>query len=228
MTTKRESNPVPALRTKGLREYHSYDGWLKAVKRINPKASMGTSRGLVQAEGIGIWNGQQGFILPSFDRMKIGGAVARVPKHKRMVNPANSPALGMSKKAYVNRKSQITKSKPDPRLKKRRNYAYLMAQRGFKGAFPNPLGESKWQWVDYDVWGNEADGYEVNQPFRTTHKIALKDDAKLTDMLKALRASGVLGGKATSKSVAMEDHKDVIYFTATEDGYPLGELRKID
>ena len=145
----------------------------------------------------------------------------------RFENPAQSPALGMSKAAYINRKSQITKKKPAPRLKKRRNYAYLMAQRGFAGAFPNPIGESEWQWVDYDVRGNAKEGYKVNQAFRTKHKVMLKDNVKLTDMLKALRASGVLGSKATSKSVAMEHHDEVIYFTATEDGYPLGELREI-
>jgi hypothetical protein len=189
-----------------------------------------TDEYMVELRAYGVHRPQADYFTDDLDDAKATARsmVKRVIAMKRQENPAQSPALGMSKKAYVNRKSQITKAKPDPRLKKRRNYAYLMAQRGFKGAFPNPLGESKWQWVDYDVWGNAEDGYNVNQEFRTTHKVMLKDDAKLADMLKALRTSGVLGSKATTKSVRMFDEEGVILFYATEDDYPLGELRKID
>lgn len=64
------------------------------------------------------------------------------------------PKKGATKKQYIARKSQATKKAPTKRLKQRRSQMTLMAQRGFKGAFPNPR----------KVWlpGEEYE-YEVQQ-----------------------------------------------------------------
>lgn len=245
-TTKktRKTNPVPRLPlTRGMRTYTTQSGWLKAVSRINPKAQIKSHAGTMTAVGIGVWSGTEGVILPSIDRVKIGGrghggSVTRrrvvkkgAPRHgpvrkrvaaKRKKNPANSPALGMSKKAYVNRPSQAGKKSPTSRLKKRRGYAYLMAQRGFKGAFPNPRkrGSAQYKWLE-SVNGQAEKGVHA----APRGKITLPSNPTLAEMLAEMRQNHLLSSRATSASVSWTWVAGDILLFAKEDGYFLGILK---
>jgi hypothetical protein len=79
---------------------------------------------------------------------------------------------------------------------------------------------------DYDVWGNEKDGYTVNDTRSTI--FTLEIDFEKTDeieIIKELKAIGFL--KKTSKNskyfVDMTDENDI---TIDYSGYPVCELRK--
>lgn len=57
--------------------------------------------------------------------------------------------------------------------------------------------------VDYDVWGNEVDGWEVNTAYRTDIKLPHKDyeDA---DIVKALIALNYLGKNVKPSDIYVE------------------------
>lgn len=247
-TKTRKTNPVPRLpSTRGVRTYTTQSGWLRAVQRINPHADVKTHAGTMTAIGIGVWSGTEGVILPSIERVGMkgrghGGVVTRkrvvkkgAPRSgpartrtaaKRRKNPASSPALGMSKKAYVNRPSQAGKKKPSSRLKKRRGYAYIMANRGFKGAFPNPL--VKWQWQEFDVHTNKDGSFKIAGTHNARGNITVFDKAKLVDFLDALRKRRFLANQSNSRTVRMEGTSDVRVLYATEDEFPLGLLTRLN
>lgn len=89
-----------------------------------------------------------------------------------------------------------------------------------------------YQWIEYDVWGNKRDGYEVNQSFTTSVEVSLPDGASDRQILQALKHAGILKRGIHLKSVDIRDdgstwgdayHTIPVY--GARDGYPLGELR---
>jgi hypothetical protein len=60
----------------------------------------------------------------------------------RASNPAprksRIPRKGVSKRAYVERPSQITRKPPTKRTRKRREQMTVLAREGYAGVFPNP------------------------------------------------------------------------------------------
>lgn len=81
----------------------------------------------------------------------------------------------------------------------------------------------EWELITYDIWGNESDGWEVNNSFRTGRLIELDEsitDNKLEELV--LEELGMIGTVDNSQSF-----NDCIYFTDESNGCPLFELRRV-
>ena len=79
---------------------------------------------------------------------------------------------------------------------------------------------SQWRFYSYDVWGNEDEGYEVNDVFRTSSVFDIPDDATDEQILEIIEAK---------KYVEIDNNvmaDDIIYFQSSNTGKPLGEIRK--
>ena len=58
--------------------------------------------------------------------------------------------------------------------------------------------------VDYDVWGNEVDGWEVNTIYRTDFKIPYKKAFLKDDIIDALKECNYLKQAVTHDDVDVE------------------------
>ena len=81
--------------------------------------------------------------------------------------------------------------------------------------------------VDYfDVWGNEEDGYEVNDLAREEGFFLPKNYTN-AQAIACLRGSGYLNNKATEKTVEVEDLPDLgIELVSSENGCPICRLEE--
>lgn len=80
-----------------------------------------------------------------------------------------------------------------------------------------------WELITYDIWGNESDGWEVNNSFRTGRLIELDEsitDNELEELV--LKELGMIGTVDNSQSF-----NDCIYFADEFNGCPLFELRRV-
>ena len=86
--------------------------------------------------------------------------------------------------------------------------------------------KSKWTYATYDVWGNEEDGFEVNNVFRGNTEFEMDGD-KDAEILRA--AKNYLGLKSSLKlkDLELEGDDTVIYVNSAKDAYPLGEFNKV-
>lgn len=85
--------------------------------------------------------------------------------------------------------------------------------------------------INYDVWGNKAGGFEVNQAFYTTFKIVLSDNYSDKEIRQALFKSGYCSKGILLASLDINDTDSCIYITLTGSRYgykPFCELRKQD
>jgi hypothetical protein len=86
------------------------------------------------------------------------------------------------------------------------------------------MATRNWRLYTYDLWGNEEDGYEVNDVYRTPE--ILRFDAECTDaeLLAYLESdAGPLNpGECEIDATSDEDR---IYIIAASDGHPVCELR---
>jgi hypothetical protein len=74
----------------------------------------------------------------------------------------------------------------------------------------------------YDVWGNEKDGYEVNDVF--PGRLVTIDDEK--DLVKEFRKVGLLKKGVRSSRVQIDGESDyTLYVTDNKTGRPEFELR---
>jgi len=79
--------------------------------------------------------------------------------------------------------------------------------------------------IDYDVWGNQKDGYNVNQAFHTHQYYNI--DTELDDKLlvKQLKSQKLIKKGIHFKSIEIDGDDMVIYFSYK--GKPEFELRLI-
>lgn len=91
-----------------------------------------------------------------------------------------------------------------------------------------PEGSDYYEWVSYDVWGNEEDGWEVNDASRFSDKrIIIHDDLTDLEVLKVLCAEGILNRRYID-DVDVEFLDDYyIELTEKETGKPIGRLEKV-
>lgn len=82
--------------------------------------------------------------------------------------------------------------------------------------------------IDYDLWGNEKDGYTVNQAFRTGKTVSLLRSNLETDvkLIKALKLAGIIKKRIHAKSVTVDGESDSILYFGHR-GVPAFELRKV-
>ena len=79
-----------------------------------------------------------------------------------------------------------------------------------------------WELITYDIWGNESDGWEVNQSFRNGNRIEFDEsiaDNELEELV--FNELGFIGTVDNSQSF-----NDCIYFADDSNGCPLFELRR--
>lgn len=77
----------------------------------------------------------------------------------------------------------------------------------------------------FDVWGNEVDGYEVNNQCVEAEDIVIADDATDADIINYLQLAGYLNTNETSL-FNVEDNGDFIEIFVKETGMPLYGLRR--
>ena len=86
---------------------------------------------------------------------------------------------------------------------------------------------SKWQLVDYtDVWGNEKDGWEINDWDIVEKEIVISDYATDKEIINYLNAIGYLGSN-DMRRIAVEDLGDFIEIEQRKYMKPLYSLRRI-
>ena len=87
---------------------------------------------------------------------------------------------------------------------------------------------SKYNLINYfDVWGNEDEGYEVNNLCIEERGIVITDDATDKDILEFLVTVGFLNTSDESK-VYLQNYGDgMIEIYQKERNYPLGRLEVI-
>ena len=82
----------------------------------------------------------------------------------------------------------------------------------------------KWNVVNYDVWGNAKDGFEVNGAFYFEHNVEISDDADKKDIIKAMKQIGFFHKFVRSNMVDISWYDSMIEFTQRKDGMPLGRI----
>ena len=89
----------------------------------------------------------------------------------------------------------------------------------------------KFELINYDVWGNPQDGFEVNNAYSTGIVIDMNENDTDKTILKKLKEVGFL--KKTAKYICFEidgelDFSLYINHVTIKDGaYPLCEIRRL-
>jgi hypothetical protein len=82
--------------------------------------------------------------------------------------------------------------------------------------------------ISFDVWGNENDGWDVNDAHYTGINIELDEDCTDKDIVKALKKCGYLKKTLKTKSVRFDGDDYCIYFSDARNSKPEGELRRYE
>ena len=89
---------------------------------------------------------------------------------------------------------------------------------------------NQYKLIDYfDVWGNQEDGWEVNNMCTVDEEyglITITDDATDEDIVDYLIQTGYLGFKAKGK-VRIEGDDLIIELFGKEDDMPIGRLERV-
>jgi hypothetical protein len=72
----------------------------------------------------------------------------------------------------------------------------------------------------YDVWGNEKDGWDVNDGFRCGVSVTLPEDATDAQVIAAIYSE-----EERADVVVDPGESDIICMRAVHNGRPIGELR---
>ena len=90
----------------------------------------------------------------------------------------------------------------------------------------------KFEIIQYDVWGNPQDGFEVNNSFSTGIFIDINENDTDKTILKKLKEVGFL--KKTAKYICFEIDGEldfslyITHVTIKDGAYPLCELRRTE
>lgn len=86
---------------------------------------------------------------------------------------------------------------------------------------------NKYRLINYfDVWGNEKDGYEVNNLCVEADDLWISDDSTEKEILKFLVQIGFLNTSDRRKVYLMDDG-EMIEIYQRKYNYPLGRLEKV-
>lgn len=92
--------------------------------------------------------------------------------------------------------------------------------------------DTQWEIITYDVWGNDKDGYDVNQSFNggtidLRLKIEINNPDSPHEFKSAYPSDYQIRQALDCPRVKLELDGDdtLILVTRARDGYPLGELR---
>jgi hypothetical protein len=83
----------------------------------------------------------------------------------------------------------------------------------------------RWEVLLLDVWGNEVDGYEVNDSWRSGVTLEIDDDAQTHEVLSLLCAE--MGGNPDTLEIdGNTSGESVLYVQDRTDGRPVCELQR--
>ena len=86
----------------------------------------------------------------------------------------------------------------------------------------------KYRLHTYDVWGNNIDGYQVNDCFRTSTIIEIPDSISDSGIIRKLKQCGFLPVGAKNCKYRIDGEPDyTLYVTYEPECYPVCELRRI-
>lgn len=84
------------------------------------------------------------------------------------------------------------------------------------------------QVLDYEVWGNQEDGWDVNDVFKGSLIVDLPEDFTNEQLLNALIEIGYFSDKANMETVAFQDLSEFsVEFLEADTGMPLGRVEPI-
>jgi hypothetical protein len=84
----------------------------------------------------------------------------------------------------------------------------------------------RYQLIEYDVWGNQRDGFEVNQSFYTDQYADIPEGASDAEIVRILKDEGIIKKSARASSVEIEGEEGYdLYFKHRPTGRPEFELR---
>lgn len=86
----------------------------------------------------------------------------------------------------------------------------------------------KWRLIDYDVWGNARDGFEVNAAYTTSTYVEFDEGISDAALIKLLKREGLLKKGLRASSIDMDGDEYTIYFSDARNGRPEFELRRED
>ena len=82
----------------------------------------------------------------------------------------------------------------------------------------------KWRYYENDIWGNEKEGYEVNDVSKTSIVITLPDEFEDKQLIRALKSNNVIGKYMRNKSFFIDGDETILHLECK--GYPFGHLRR--
>ena len=84
----------------------------------------------------------------------------------------------------------------------------------------------KYEYISYDVWGNESDGYEVNQSFTTGEYVDIDPDSTDKELLVSLIRQDFIKDSISFDAVTITGEREYsLYFDYN--GKPEFELRPV-
>ena len=86
----------------------------------------------------------------------------------------------------------------------------------------------KYQYISYDVWGNEKEGFWVNAAYTTNDYVEIPDGASNDDIRKILKREGWVKKGVRNDRVGIEGEEGYsLYITDLKRGHPEFELRPV-
>lgn len=87
---------------------------------------------------------------------------------------------------------------------------------------------NKWRLIDYfDIWGNENDGYEVNNLCVVFDDLFISDGITNGELIDYLKKINFFSEDATENTITVNDMGDMIEFETSDNGYPLCRLERV-
>jgi hypothetical protein len=83
-----------------------------------------------------------------------------------------------------------------------------------------------YRYYSYDVWGNERDGYEVNDVFRTPDTYEIPDEGGDDAVFNALKKQGFMRPRVLRRLFELAPGSDENVLYLEYKGRPEGELRR--
>lgn len=87
---------------------------------------------------------------------------------------------------------------------------------------------AEYQVINLDVWGNENDGYEVNDMYATSIYVNIPDIDNDADIIVELIDAGILKPHATTDNIDIDGDDYCLYIEESATGFPLYHLRLKD
>jgi len=87
------------------------------------------------------------------------------------------------------------------------------------------MNATNYQLCSYDVWGNDIDGYEVNDKYKLDI-ISLPESPTNSQILKALKSCGFLKSTVKLSQLEFDGDEQTIYINVSRNGAPFCELAK--